>query len=166
MPTYAKNTEVTSDRSRAEIERTLTRFGADQYLYGWRDGCAVIGFRMADRMIRFVLPLPDRAAREFTHTSQGRLRVATAAQEAWEQACRQRWRALSLVIKAKLEAVESNISEFEQEFLANIVLPDGSTVAESVLPRVAEAYRTGRMPELLPMLPAAQAPALPAGETR
>lgn len=28
MPTYAANTEVSSDRSRSEIERTLKRYGA------------------------------------------------------------------------------------------------------------------------------------------
>ena len=35
----------------------------------------------------------------------------------WEQACRQRWRALALVIKAKLEAIDAEISTFEEEFL-------------------------------------------------
>jgi len=60
-----------------------------------------------------------------------------------EQACRQKWRALSLVVKAKLEAVESGITTFEDEFLAHIVLPNGQTVGEQALPRVREAYATG-----------------------
>ena len=42
--------------------------------------------------------------------------------------CRQRWRALNLAIKAKLEAVESGIVTFDQEFLAHIVGPSGQTV--------------------------------------
>jgi len=33
---YAEGTSVPADRSRAEIERTLTRYGADQFAYGWR----------------------------------------------------------------------------------------------------------------------------------
>jgi hypothetical protein len=69
---------------------------------------------------------------------------------AWEQACRQRWRALALVVKAKLEAVECGISTFEEEFLAWMMLPDGSTVGDRMLPQLETAYRTGQMPPLLP----------------
>ena len=34
MTKYAAQTEVTSTRSRDEIERTLERYGADQFMYG------------------------------------------------------------------------------------------------------------------------------------
>jgi hypothetical protein len=59
---------------------------------------------------------------------------------------RARWRALLLVIKAKLESVESGIATFEEEFMAQIVLPDDQTVGQWVLPEVARIYETGRMP--------------------
>ncbi|WP_198651245.1 hypothetical protein [Salinicola sp. CPA57] len=68
---------------------------------------------------------------------------------AWEQACRQRWRALALVIKAKLEAVESGITMFEEEFLAHIVLPNGGTVGGWMLPQIKKSYDSGSMPPLL-----------------
>ena len=55
-----------------------------------------------------------------------------------------------MVIKAKLEAVESGISIFEEEFLAHLVLPDGKTVGQFMLPQVEAAYETGKMPKLLP----------------
>jgi hypothetical protein len=55
-----------------------------------------------------------------------------------------------LVIKAKLEAVESGIACFEEEFMAHIVLPDGRTVGEHVIPGIAQAYETGNVPALLP----------------
>ena len=42
---------------------------------------------------------------------------------AHEQERRRLWRALLLNIKAKLEAVESGISVFDEEFMAHIVLP-------------------------------------------
>lgn len=64
----------------------------------------------------------------------------------------QKWWALYLVIKAKLEAVESGISCFEDEFMANIVLPDGSLVGDFMRPQIAAAYDMGTMPALLPML--------------
>lgn len=74
------------------------------------------------------------------------------AYEAWEQACRSRWRALYLIIKAKLEAVDSGISTIEREFLYDIVLPDGKTVGEYMAPQIEAAYTTGEMPPMLPML--------------
>lgn len=84
-------------------------------------------------------------------------RTDSAARDLWEQACRQRWRALALAIKAKLEAIASGISEFEDEFGMWMVLPDGSTVRDHVKPAVAVAYDTGTVPALL---------ALPEGTSR
>ncbi len=77
-------------------------------------------------------------------------RADSVAEKNWEQACRQRWRALALVIKAKLEAVSAGISVFEDEFLANIVLPDGQLVGQWLRPQLAVSYEGGRMPPLLP----------------
>ena len=150
MPTYAANTDVPADRSRAEIERTLARWGADGFMYGWEQTRAVIQFRANERFIRFIVELPDRS--EFLLTPSRKQRRSPAQVEsAYDQAVRQRWRALALVIKAKLEAVESGITEFEAEFLAHIVLPDGSTVGDWVRPQVESAYQLGTMPPMLPM---------------
>ena len=71
MPRYAQSTDVSSDRSRAEIERTLARYGATTFTYGWSGDRAAIGFVMDGRQIRFVLPLPDRTDNEFTLTPTG-----------------------------------------------------------------------------------------------
>lgn len=139
---YAQTTDVSSDRSRTEIEKTLTRYGATSFSYGWETGRAAIAFVMDGRQIRFVLPLPDRADREFTHHSRG-ARTASAAEAAYEQAVRQRWRALALMVKAKLEAVAAGIVTFEVEFLPHTVLPSGRTVADDVMPAVALAYDRG-----------------------
>jgi hypothetical protein len=150
MAKYAASTDVSSDRSRAEIEKTLTRYGARQFMYGWDENRAIVGFVINGRQVRFVLPMPDRDDREFTLTPTGRKRAPNQIREAYEQAVRQRWRALSLVIKAKLEAVESGIVTFDAEFLAQLVLPNGQTVGDQVLPSVAQAYETNEMPMLLP----------------
>lgn len=158
MSRYAANTDVSAEKSRGEIERILMRYGADQFAYGFETGRgAMVQFRADARLIRFVINLPDPQDKEFWYTPARRQRRSQAAAEAaWEQATRQRWRALSLVIKAKLEAVEAGISEFEQEFLANIVLPDGTTVGDWMGPQVAAAYDSGQMPSALPQLPAGE----------
>lgn len=147
--TYAQDTKVTSDKSRTEIERTLRRYGADEFQYGWNATEARVGFAIANRRVLFRLPMPDRNHRDFTLTPTGRERSYTAAEAEYEQAVRQRWRALALVIKAKLEAVEAGITTVEQEFLAHILLPDGTTVGENVAPRLALAYETNQTPALL-----------------
>lgn len=97
-----------------------------------------------NRRVRFNLPMPDRDARDITHTETGRRRTATSAAEAYDQAVRSRWRALVLVIKAKLEAVATGIVTFEEEFLAHVVLPSGDTVGRWVEPQLAEVYDRGR----------------------
>lgn len=153
MSRYAANTEVSTEKSRGEIERTLSRYGASAFMYGWDADQAVIQFKADDRLVRFLLPLPDRNDPAFTRTPAGRYtRSPEDAEKAWEQACRVQWRALALVIKAKLEAVEAGITEFEDEFLAQIVLPSGETAGSWMRPQITEAYETGRMPSALPQL--------------
>ncbi len=150
MSRYAENTTVSVEKSRAEIEHTLVRYGADQFFYGWEQEQAVIGFRLCNRMIRFVLPMPALDDEEFWRTPDRRQRRSDdAAHREWEKATRQRWRALLLVIKAKLEAVESNITTIEEEFMAHIVLPDGQTVGQFMAPQIETAYELGQMPSML-----------------
>lgn len=149
---YASRTSVPVERSRAEVEGLLRRYGADQFLHGWEEGRAVIGFRIRGYPVRMLLPLPR--VEEFLEYRQpsGRkaVRGEAAAARACEQAERQAWRALVLVLKAKLEAVESGITTIEQEFLSGMVLPQDITVGEALMPHLEEAVRTGRMPGLLP----------------
>ena len=146
---FAASTSVSVSSSKAEIERIVERYGAGQFMSAWSQDKALIAFVMADRQVRFTLDMPDKSEKRFTHHSRGP-RTADAALKEWEQACRQKWRALALVIKAKLEAVESGIAVFEDEFLANIVMPNGRTVGEETRPMIEEAYRTREMPNLLP----------------
>lgn len=147
---YAERTTVDVGRSKNDIERVLRRYGADQFVSGWDCNKAMLQFRMRERIVRFIIDLPE--LEDFAKTPKGRDREDTTARKEWEQAIRQRWRALYLVIRAKLEAVESDISDFEEEFLANIILPDGTTVGEYLLPQIAKSYETGKFPKLLPGL--------------
>ena len=153
--TYAADTDVSPDRSRAEIEKTLRRYGANAFMYGWEGARAMIGFQVQGRRYRIALPLPPRDSPEFALTTARRQRRSSAATEAaWEQATRQRWRALALWIKAVLEAAEAGITSIEEALQPFVMLPGGQTVGEWMAPQIEAAYRTGRMPPMLPMLPA------------
>jgi len=146
--TYAADTKVPVDRSRAEIERTLVRYGADAFSYGYDEHRAVIQFRAHGRMVRLDVPVPT--LEDVAFTPSGERRSAAAAGAAREKLTRARWRALALVVKAKLEAVESGIVGFEEEFLAHIMLPDASTVGDWMAEQLDAVYTTGSMPEVLP----------------
>lgn len=145
---YANKTTVASEKSRAEIERTLTRYGATQFAYVTATTGAMIAFQAHGRMIRMQVPLPDPV--KFERSPAGRRWPKERGLQAWEQAGRQRWRALALVVKAKLEAVESGVATFESEFLPYTLIPGTKhTMAEEMLPKLAEAYKTGKVPQLL-----------------
>lgn len=148
--TYAKTTNVSVAQSRAEIERLVTVRGARSFATGWESGAISVLFEMRDRRVRFYLPLPQPDDKQFALDGNRRPRTKEARVRAHEQAIRARWRALLLVIKAKLEAVESGVATFEQEFLANIIVPGGGTVGEWALPLLDEAYTSGA--PLPPML--------------
>lgn len=151
MARYATTTSVPVERSRAEIEGILEKYGADQFLYGWDADYATIAFRMRGRHVKYELPLPRKDDPAFTLTPAQRYRRSREdAYAAWEQACRSRWRALALVVKAKLEAIETGITSFEDEFLSNIMLPSGETAGSWLKPQIQLAYDQGVMPKLLP----------------
>ncbi|MGX9120290.1 hypothetical protein ACWTU6_27045 [Mesorhizobium sp. BHbsci] len=147
---YAENTSVSVSKTKGEIDGLLRKHKAISFGAFEEQNRALLVFQMQERRIRFELPLPSPTEKRFTMTTLHKPRSADAALAAWEQACRSRWRALFLCIKAKLESIDSGIESFEDAFLAHIQMPDGMTVAEHVKPNIAIAYQTNPMQPLLP----------------
>lgn len=125
---YAERTSVPVEQSIVDIRKTVARYKGEQFVFGVSEDRIVVGFSKEGRQVRFQV-FQDPAA------PQTNRRLA---------------RALLLVLKAKLEAVESGVAIFEDEFLANIVLPDGSLVGQQVRPALINAYASKEMPHLLP----------------
>ena len=148
MGKFAQTTTVEEGRTRAEIESTLKRYGADRFGYMADAAQASIAFELKGRRIRISINLPQR--RDFYKTESGLTRTTSGAiTAAHEKAQRQIWRALLLVIKAKLESVDSGIETLEEAFMPHVVLPDGRTVSEWLTPQIESAYQTNSMPMLL-----------------
>jgi hypothetical protein len=147
---YASDTVVPIDRSRSEIERILSRYGAEAFMYATKPDRAMIAFQVKGRHVRMVLPMPTERDEEISLDRWGRKAKGPVIQKRIEQEARRRWRAMALVIKAKLEAVTSGIAVFEDEFLAYMVLPNDVTVGEWARPQLAQIYESGKMPKLLP----------------
>jgi hypothetical protein len=126
MTRYAARTTVPPERSRSEIESVIKRYGATGFNSGWQGEDVRVEFLCKDRHIRFVMREP-----------QG------------EQAKRQKWRALLLLVKAKLEAVDAKIVTFEEAFLSDIVMSDGKTVWERVRDPIALEYSQRKLTSLI-----------------
>lgn len=155
---YAKDTSVPVSRSEAHLKELLRRYGADAIMtYEERSQkIAAVAFRVNGRNVRLTLPLPDPSERAFTHKrhSSGNwiARKKPEAFQKWEQACRARWRLLVLLVQAKLEAIEAEVSTFDREFLADIVLPGGETFHQVVASGRADKL-LGPADGSIPLLP-------------
>lgn len=133
---YAEGTTVPAERSRAEIEKFVRRYGANSFASGedTRAGSATVMFEILEKRVRF------------------NVAMVTVTNKKSEQENRRRWRALCLCIKAKLEAVASGIVTFEEEFLPHFVTASGQTVGEVAIPQYLKALESGKpLPPLLGM---------------
>ena len=143
MP-YAEGTTVTVARSQAEIGEVIRKYGATGYTSGWQGDQAMVEFIADARRVRIIVDVPTDW-RDFELTDKKVRRKQAAAEAAMDAEERRLWRALHIVIKAKLEVVQSGITTLESEFMAHIVMPDGRTVAEHVTPVIRESYDRGRV---------------------
>jgi len=144
---YAEDTVVSIDRSKSEIEKNLAKHGATEFGYMVNSEKAIVVFQINRKQVKFVLLMPK--VESIKRTATGKIRSNQSVESAYEQECRRLWRALCLVIKAKLEAVATGIVTFEEEFLAQFVLPSGETFAERFVPQIEDAYRSGKIRGLL-----------------
>lgn len=119
---YAEHTKVTFEKTVSDIIMMLRKAGAMQIGQMEEAGRLTVLFTMTDRHVRFRVTWDERS----------------------DRSKRQRARALLLVIKAKLESVESQVESFEEAFFANVVLADGQTTYERLREPLALEYREGK----------------------
>jgi DNA polymerase IIIc chi subunit len=139
---YAKGTKVAIETTDQQIKTMLRKAGATAYATFEDGNGASIAFRLNDLNIRMALAMPDRFSNEFVMKTVNQYggqapRSEDAAEKLWEQACRERWRALHLCVKAKLEAIAAGVETFEDAFLAHVMTETGETVGERVRPQLA-----------------------------
>lgn len=145
--TYAAGTNVTVESSQQEIGRTLARYRVEEYAFGAVPGKAIVTFVINNFPIRIGIPLPPRPEPgAFRRAGNGK---KVPLDKDWDQEVREAWRALALLIKANLEAVERNIVGVEQAFMAYLVTGSGKTVGEIVLPQYQAALDSGDRRPLL-----------------
>lgn len=158
---YAANTQVSVERSKGELDTLLAKAGAMQraMMNDEARGVAVVIFSLQGRQVKLSMNFPTYTALLSQYVSEpprgwrvkNQKEKDKYLREQVLQAERQRWRGLLLCVKAKLELIADGSSTLEREFLSDILLPDGRTVGETVLPRIAEAYSDGLMRPMLPV---------------
>jgi hypothetical protein len=149
---YAENTTVPVEKSLTEISTLIKKAGGARIAQMEDTDALAVQFFLSERMLRFRVPIPT--AETLPRHNDGNNRYIevplSTRQKKADAIRRQRARALLLVIKAKLESVESGVESFDEAFLPNIVMSDGKTVWDRVGAPLALEYESGKtMPFLL-----------------
>lgn len=136
MPRYAKNTTVPIARSKQKIEELLVSYGIEESFMGRSPRGDGIGWKYKGKVYKMNVPTPNQ--NDFNTENQ------------FQQAIRQRWRILYMSMKMKFEEIDAGVISFEDQFLAQMSLPDGSTVADFMkLPENISRLEKTKMPKLL-----------------
>src|SRR6185295_5555053 len=109
-------------QTRQEIQDLVTRHGASAFGYAETPEKVSLSFRLEDWVIRVDVPTVSRKDRAVQYTPGGQWRDEQRQAHEFEQLKRQRWRATLLVVRAKLEAIESGIMDVATAFLGDIVV--------------------------------------------
>jgi hypothetical protein len=135
MPRYAKNTTVPVARSKQKIEELLVSYGIEESFWGRSPRGDGVGWKYKGKVYKKNVPMPSRDDK---------------TEKQYEQEMRQRWRILYMTLKMKFEEIEAGVESFEDQFLAQMCLPDGSTVGEFMrLPENIAKLEQTKMPKLL-----------------
>lgn len=150
MGKFAEGTHSTVDASMGELRALLRRYKAGAIAMYDDEKTIRLAFKMQERQVRFDVPLPDRSQQFKVAVNQFKSEMKPLTDSQYEQECRRRWRALVLVVKAKLESVESGIETFDEAFTSQLLLPSGQTVGQWLTPQIQKVYASNAMPPMLP----------------
>jgi uncharacterized protein YicC (UPF0701 family) len=145
---YGATTDVPLEKSIAEVVAMLKKAGAARIGQVEEPESFTIQFFMTERMIRFRVPLPELDTIPKLD-GRGAHMSAESRLKRLKQAHRQKGRALMIVVKAKLESIESQVETFEEAFLANVVMADGATLYERLQEPIRIEYASGKVAPLM-----------------
>jgi hypothetical protein len=149
MQVFAIGTKVSVEKSRAELDTLLGKYGATAraIVVDDQQARAQVAFMLGGLKYRLDIPLPVRAMGEPPVLPRGWKVWSEFEREQWclkqyDQTLRERWRVVVLLIRAKLEAVGLGLSTVEKEFIADLVLEDGRTVYTALGDNIRYALAT------------------------
>ncbi len=135
---YAEGTAVTVESSRGEISGILAKHGVKRM--GWTSdpvGDALL-FELGGYSFRFAIGRPTMADIHSLYPNAYDPEKKLAGE--W----RRRWRANVLLLKAKLEFIDSGDTTLIRELLPYAVLPGGQTVEDAIMGGGLKLLAAGR----------------------
>lgn len=126
---YAERTKVSPMQTLMQIQAELKKAGASQFMLLSDDESMSegIAFKRSGISYHMSVAVPDEKRRAPL------------------------LRALLLIVKAKIVAVDSGVRSFEEEFLSDVLLPDNTTYGKRAVADIRRALESGHMPKALPM---------------
>lgn len=133
MSRFAEGTTVPVDRSRGEITGILAAHGVERM--GWQtvpEGDTLL-FELKGHRFRFDIAKPtwEEIAKQLRAEGRDPSRVQDPRAKV-DAEWRRRWRANVLLLKAKLEFIDSGDTTLERELLPYMLTQGGETVGELV----------------------------------
>lgn len=124
---YARNTEVSAEKSATEIRRMVERNGGrwiGNYHFEEAQGCK---FKIDGINVEIKVPVA----------------IDMDERRKPEQIIRERWRLAVLKVKSRLATIAAG-GDVVEEFLSYIETDSGATVGDVIVPMMREALRQGR----------------------
>jgi len=100
---YAINTETSVDKSKTDISRLLSRYGATTTSINETQQFALVAAEIHGVQIRIRLDLPQKNDPNITMTPQKRYRSKPAREKEYQRAIKSTWRALFMILNSRLK---------------------------------------------------------------
>jgi hypothetical protein len=120
---YAETTKVPVAQSQAEISSILEKNGIEKIGMMKEKGMANLWFEHKGRFYQLNVPIPEKCKDP-------------------EQEMRRAWRVLILLVKAKFEAIAAGISNVEEQFYADTIMPDGQKLINHIDHQITTALQS------------------------
>lgn len=130
---YAEGTKVSVEKSRAELTTILTKHGIERQAWMTGPEGDQLGFVYRGRSYRLQVNKPTYAE------ATSHLSYTTSGMNYVEKEWMRRWRALVLLLKAKIEFAEGDDDAFVREFMPFLLTAGGRTLEEVIADDALEA---------------------------
>ncbi|MDO4244540.1 MAG: hypothetical protein Q4C89_00765 [Deinococcus sp.] len=130
-PRYATDTKVSVSSSQAELRKLFGKYGITSFGFAEQPGGAMLAFQAGGYSHRIFMPVRGEDDGAFAYAGTRR-RDAKGRRAAAAQEERARWRALVLMVKAKLEYAAILSQSVESAFIEYRILASGRTVQEEI----------------------------------
>lgn len=134
-----KQTTVRIEKSQADITKELSRYGIYEVQHTNQKGNFSVAFRV--ELEEVPIPLMVRIDVPYKHEDD------TEDNLGWKNQ-RILYRCLFYYIKALLNVWDNGMKTFTEVFMPHLVLPNGATIEQSLLPRFNQILKEGKMKDI------------------